>query len=166
MNEEPILGVDVGGVILDFLRYEKQDPTYAKRHLEIPPVEHSIDSVAALNASEKFRGRVFLVSRHRGDSPKYVLEWLRHQRFFEVTGIPESHFYPCRERHEKLPIVQQLGITHFVDDRAEVLSTMIGTVPNLYLFQDLDEVSGSFAKEREHMRFFETWDELLPALLA
>ncbi len=28
----------------------------------------------------------------------------------------------------------ELGITHFVDDRAEVLESLLGVVPHLYLF--------------------------------
>ena len=162
---ENVLGVDVGGVILDFLRSGKEDPAYIHRHLDIPPVEDSIESVTALNASDKFNGNVFLVSRYRGDGPREVLEWLHHQRFFERTNIPEDHFYPCAERHEKLPIARKLGVTHFVDDRAEVLKEMIGTVPHLYLFQNLDEKKDEFADARRHMRFFKTWNELLPVLL-
>ncbi len=40
----------------------------------------------------------------------------------------------CRERPEKAAVCARLGITHFVDDRLDVLTPMRGTVPHLYLF--------------------------------
>lgn len=166
IDGQPALGVDVGGVIMDFLGLDQDDPRQTGDVVDIPPVTDSIESLATLNSSDKFAARVFLVSRYRGSGPEAVLSWLHHWDFFERTAIPENHFYPCAQRHEKLPIALDLHITHFVDDRAEVLSHMIGVVPHLFLFQNLDESMDDFAAARSHMRFFKTWKELLPALLA
>jgi hypothetical protein len=40
----------------------------------------------------------------------------------------------CLQRPEKALHCRELGITHFIDDRTDVLEAMIGVVPNLYLF--------------------------------
>lgn len=40
----------------------------------------------------------------------------------------------CRERPQKAPICAELGITHFIDDRADVLEPMCGIVANRFLF--------------------------------
>ena len=40
----------------------------------------------------------------------------------------------CRQRPEKRDICQELNITHFVDDRPDVLASLKGTVPHRYLF--------------------------------
>lgn len=165
MNDKQILGLDFGGVILDFIRYNNTDLSFkSENYLNTPEVERAIDSIRKLNQS-KFKGNIYLVSKHGPEGPKRILEWIHHKNFFNVTGIPEDHFYPCAERHEKEGIVRKLGVTHFVDDRAEVLEHMIGTVPNLYLFQNLAENKEEFAHTHDKMTFVESWDELLPLLL-
>ena len=40
----------------------------------------------------------------------------------------------CLKRPEKAIHCRELGITHFIDDRTDVLAAMIGVVPLLYLF--------------------------------
>lgn len=161
---KPVLGLDIGGVILDFVPHRDTDLAFAgDRYLETPAIEGAFDAIAELN-SGKFAGSVYLVSRHGPDGPARILEWLHKHDFFKKTGLTEKHYFPCLERHEKAAIVQKLGVTHFVDDRAEVLGHMVGTVPHLYLFQSLDESRENFADLLPKMRFVQTWEELLPAL--
>lgn len=160
-NVKPVLGLDIGGVILDFVPHRDSELAFAgDRYLETPAIEGAIDAIAELNAG-KFAGSVYLVSRHGPDGPARILEWLHKRDFFKKTGLTEKQYYPCLERHEKSAIVQKLGVTHFVDDRAEVLSHMIGSVPNLYLFQSLDESREDFADILPKMRFVQTWEELI-----
>jgi hypothetical protein len=40
----------------------------------------------------------------------------------------------CLKRPEKAVHCRELQITHFIDDRTDVLEAMLGVVPNLYLF--------------------------------
>lgn len=156
---ESILGVDVGGVILDFVPHMNTERSFdGDNYLNTPDVSGAVDALASLNKG-KFAGRIFLVSRFKYDDRR-IREWLAHIDFYSRTGIPESHLYPCKERHEKEEIVRKLKVTHFVDDRAEVLSHMIGTVPHLYLFQGLDEDRAAFAHMREKMTFVQDWDQL------
>jgi hypothetical protein len=72
--------------------------------------------------------------------------------------------FQCAERHEKAPIVRELGITHFIDDRAEVMSYFADFVPNLYHFQSLLEDRNEWATKVPHLTFVESWRELLPLL--
>lgn len=157
------LGVDVGGVILDFVPQKGRELDFSgDRYLETPEVEGAIEAIGELNRG-RFKDAVHLVSRvHNG--PERVLAWLRHRDFFARTGIPESRFHHCVERREKAPIVQTLGITHFVDDRAEVLKEMIGIVPYLYQFQGLDEDGDAFAPQVPGLRFARSWAEVLELL--
>ncbi len=165
MNQTQVLGLDFGGVILDFIRYNDTDLSFkGDNYLNTPEVARAIESVKKLNEA-KFKGNIYIVSRHGPEGPKRILEWIHHKNFFEITGIPEDHFYPCAERHEKEGIVRKLGITHFVDDRAEVLGHMVGVVPHLYLFQNLAENKEEFSHIRDQMTFVESWDELMPLLL-
>ena len=122
------------------------------------------DKQIVLNESV-YKGNIFLVSKHDAYGPGRILEWLNKNDFFSKTKIPENHFYPCRERYEKTPIVKKLKVTHFVDDRAEVLSYMVDEVPNLYLFQSLDEDKEQFIHKIPRPHFVQDWKELLPKLL-
>lgn len=159
------LGLDVGGVILDFVPYKGTDKGFdTENYLNTPAVKDAFDSIKSLNGSGPFKDNIYLVSKHGPDGPSRILSWLKHHKFFEYTGIPEDHFYPCRERYEKEGIVRKLGITHFVDDRAEVLSHMMAVVLNLFLFQSLDEKLDDFAEVRAVAKFAKSWKELLPPL--
>src|SRR6185369_12095724 len=53
--------------------------------------------------------------------------------FFDRTGIPPGHVHFVRERLDKAPVCQRLGVTHFVDDRLDVLAHL-ETVEHRYLF--------------------------------
>ena len=130
-NETFTLGVDVGGVILDFIPYMNTDRSFdGPNYLSTPEVTGSIDSLAKLNKDKLFVGRIHLVSRFKHDERR-IKEWLEYINFFGRTGIPESHFHPCKERKDKAEIARSLGVTHFIDDRAEVLREMAAFVLGL-----------------------------------
>src|SRR5580658_8061533 len=79
-------------------------------------------------------GRVWLVSKCGPDVQARTERWLAHQQFFEITGIDPSHVRFCLRRADKATHCSELGITHFVDDRPEVLAHLVGVVPHLFLF--------------------------------
>jgi hypothetical protein len=53
--------------------------------------------------------------------------------FFGRTRIPEASLHFVRERRDKAPVCQRLGVTHFVDDRLDVLAHL-DAVEHRYLF--------------------------------
>jgi hypothetical protein len=63
-----------------------------------------------------------------------TLRWLDHWRFWTATGIPPDHIRFCRERRDKAIHCADLAITHFIDDRVDVLTHLVGLVPELFLF--------------------------------
>ena len=163
-DRKPTLGVDIGGVILDFMPYRNTERGFdGPRYLEVPEIEGAIDALALLNKSV-FKDSVHLVSKIDRGSTR-TLEWLHSRKFFERTGIPEGNLHICYERSEKEGIVAGLGITHFVDDRTEVMSYMIGTVPNLYIFQNLNQDRQTFVDAAKHMAYVQTWKELVDLIL-
>jgi hypothetical protein len=80
-----------------------------------------------------FAGRVHLVSTAGPKVSANTRAWLQHHRFFERTGVAEARLHFVRKRREKAPVCERLAITHFVDDRAEVLFHLT-TVEHRYLF--------------------------------
>jgi hypothetical protein len=128
----PVLGVDVGGVIVTLAEDGADTSFFGNRPLETPAVDGVFDALTVL-AREPFEGRIHIVSKA---GPKVALttrDWLVHHRFYERTGIPAGQVHFVRERRDKAPVCERLGVTHFVDDRLDVL-VHLTTVPHRYLF--------------------------------
>ena len=81
-----------------------------------------------------FEGRVWLVSKAGPKIQQMTLLWLAEHRFRTLTGVPIQNVRFCRERAEKRDHAVRLGLTHFIDDRSDVLRHLVGVVPKLYLF--------------------------------
>lgn len=77
---------------------------------------------------------VFIVSKCGENVERKTRAWLAHHCFFEVSGMLSENLRFCRQRQDKAPICQALNITHFIDDRADVLGFMRAIVPHRYLF--------------------------------
>lgn len=133
MKEKPKLGIDIGRVIIDgttdsnMLKAQSDEQT-----LKVPMMPGAFDAIANLN--RVFEGRVWIVSKCGANMERKSRLWLRHHRFHEETGVPEERLRFCLKRPEKAVIAKELGITHFVDDRTDVLDHMRGIVPHMYLF--------------------------------
>jgi hypothetical protein len=130
---EPRLGVDVGRVIIagdgpdtSFIGGSDDDAMRA------PEIVGAFEALTRL--SERFGGRVWLVSKCGPRIQARTRQWLAERRFFETTGIAPGNLVFCRSRSEKAPICARLGVTCFVDDRRDVLAAMVGVVPSLLLF--------------------------------
>ncbi|MGI5150516.1 hypothetical protein ACQEVC_29885 [Plantactinospora sp. CA-294935] len=128
----PMLGVDVGGVLVTLAGRDDDTSFFGGQPLLTPAVPGVFDALAALTAGP-FAGRLHLVSKAGPKVAANTRAWLVHHRFFDRTGIPVGHLHFVRERRDKAPVCQRLGITHFVDDRLDVLAHL-ETVEHRYLF--------------------------------
>lgn len=132
----PTLGIDIGRVLISPWHADGADTSFIggslKDALDTPPYEGMFDAVAPLVA--KFEGRAWLVSKCGPSVQAKSRAWLAHHRFFERTGIAPGHLRFCLQRPQKADHCRELGITHFIDDRADVLQHLKGWVPNRYLF--------------------------------
>jgi hypothetical protein len=130
---EPRIGVDIGRVIINgdgpdtqFFGHDQAEA------LRTPAVPGAFASVAEL--VERFSGRVWLVSKCGPKIQARSLAWLDHHGFWATTGMDRKQVRFCRERPEKAKHARQLGLTHFVDDRFDVLTHLVGLVDRMYLF--------------------------------
>jgi hypothetical protein len=130
------LGIDVGRVLISPGDEAKPDTSFIGGSLEdalrTPPYDGMFDVVPAL--VERFGGQVWIISKCGPRIQQRTLQWFERQRFYERTGIDRRNVRFCLRRPEKAVHCRELGITHFIDDRTDVLSAMLGLVPNLYLF--------------------------------
>jgi hypothetical protein len=128
------LGIDVGRVLVgasadggepdsSFLTAEDAQA------IRIPPEPRAFDVVR--EAFERTDGHVHVVSKCGPRIQRLTRLWLHHQGFFELTGVSPEHVHFVLKRPQKAALASQLGLTHFVDDRLDVLEpmrTLVGTL--------------------------------------
>lgn len=134
---KPSLGLDFGRVLVGSAPVDSADDTSfvggtVADALATPPCPGMFEVVPLL--VERFDGRVWVVSKARAATEQKTRLWLEHHRFFERTGIAPDNVRFCTRRHEKAIHCRTLGITHFVDDRLDVLGHLEGIVERRYLF--------------------------------
>jgi hypothetical protein len=131
------VGVDVGRVLISAADEDgASDTSFLSGSdaaaLETPATPGGFEAVAELVRATG--GRVWLVSKCGARVEALTRRWLEHHGFHERTGVPREHLRFCRARREKREHALALGLTHFVDDRLDVLGFLRGVVPHLYLF--------------------------------
>jgi hypothetical protein len=137
MNREPRLGVDIGKVLIngpaqpgggDTAFFTGDEATL----LATPEMPGSVEAIATL--VDRFAGRVWLVSKCGPRVQARTRRWLAGHDFHARSGLPPEHVRFCLTRPEKRDHCVELGLTHFVDDRADVHAAIRGTVEYHYLF--------------------------------
>lgn len=134
---QPRLGVDIGRVIIDGSAHPDGGDTAffqgdEATMLATPEVAGAVEAIAAL--TERFDGRVWLVSKCGPRVQERTRRWLAGHDFFARTGIDGSHLRFCRLRPEKRIHCVELRLTHFVDDRPDVHAAIRDVVAHRYLF--------------------------------
>jgi hypothetical protein len=119
MKYEKRIGIDIGKVIIGGGDSKDDTSFFSSGYLKTPEVTGAIDSIAALR--KVFGDNMWLVSKCGEKVQQKSLEWLRSKDFTRRTGIPEERFRFTPTRAGKAPIAEELGLTHFVDDRLEIL---------------------------------------------
>jgi hypothetical protein len=162
MNPET-LGIDIGGVIIEPTNSKSDTSFLTGDHLRTPAQENALETIRAL-ALHRFGEHIYLVSKCGPRVQARTREWLAAQEFYERASVAPSRVHFCLRRDEKASICEALGITHFIDDRLEVLSYMVA-VPNLYLFRPRDSEVANFAEHLARVTRVESWNEVRQALL-
>jgi hypothetical protein len=125
------LGVDIGGVIIE--RTDESDDTsfWGDNYLATPAMPGAFEALRELR-ERRFGAGLFVVSKSSAYTEWRAHEWLEHHAFHERTGVPRENIHFCRQRADKAGIARDLRLTHFVDDRIDVLR-LLADVPHRYL---------------------------------
>lgn len=137
MHSRPVLGIDIGRVIIgaadstgsadtSFLTGSEQAA------LSTPASPGAFEAIAELTRA--FEGRVWLVSKCGPRIQELTRRWLASWSFYERTGVRQDRVRFCLKRPEKREHCAAIGATHFIDDRLDVLEHLVGLVPRLYWF--------------------------------
>ena len=155
-----VLGVDIGNVIINNRSVSGVWKNVTEEeYLAFPPTEGVFDALKKLN--EHFDGNVYLISKCSEWAEDKIIKWLTNHDFYMKTEIDPSHIRFVRERHEKDAVCRVLGVTHFIDDRLEVLSHMVSSTPQLFLFQPNTEEVKLFESFLPSVVVVENWEQLI-----
>ena len=113
---------------------------------------------------ERFGNKSYVVSKVNPEQEIRAKVWIKKKGLHEKTGIIQENIFFCRERHEKAPICKSLGITHFIDDRPEVLSHM-ESVPHRILFRGDEDDFQKFKSKLQGVIRVKNWREIEELLL-
>lgn len=127
----PVLGIDVGGVLVDRVAEQSDTSFFGDRPMETPVVPGAFDAIRELLIC--FDNRVHIVSKAGPKIAGLTRSWLATHEVVGDSGIAIGNVHFVRKRPDKHPVCERLGITHFVDDRVDVLSHL-STVEHRYLF--------------------------------
>jgi hypothetical protein len=131
------LGLDVGRVLMCPTHDDGSPDTSFlaaadDAALEIPAAPGMFDVVPDL--VRRFSGRVWIISKAGARIEALTRRWFDRHRFYDRTGIDPACVHFCRRRDEKRVHTDALGLTHFIDDRTDVLGHLRGGVEHLVLF--------------------------------
>lgn len=158
MNQ--VWGIDIGNVIIDSRnldsKIEKVDEVV---YATFPPTEGVFEAIKIIN--DKFSGRVYLISKCSEWAKTQIQLWLENHNFYSRTGVSKEKVYFVQERKDKDIICRKLGVTNFVDDRLEVLSYMIESTPNLFLFDPNQEETDQFKDFLPKVTVVKTWKDII-----
>jgi hypothetical protein len=154
------LGIDIGRVIIGGGDAPGADTQFLGNDdasaLRTPALAGSFETIARL--VEQLSGRVWLISKAGPRIQARTLCWLDHRRFYDTTRLPRDHVRFCRKRPEKADHARALRLSHFIDDRLDVLAHLRGLVPTLVLFGARTRTAPSWAAPAP------TWREVPSAL--
>lgn len=153
---QPVIGVDIGGVIIERCDNNADTSFFGKNYLQTPAVPGVLDALNKLH-SDGFR--IHLVSKCGKTTQRKSLEWLQERDFFAFTGVSPEDVHFCLERHQKAEICDRIGASHFVDDRLEVLS-YLNDVPHRYLINAVEKEVRKFRHALGDVVRVKSWEEL------
>lgn len=141
-----ILGIDLGRTIV--------------RTVEGVPIVYE-DAFEVIQKLVEESDVTFIVSKVSEKQEERSRKWLIDVGFCEKTGISLGKVHYCRTRPEKGPICQRLGITHFIDDRAEVMYHMPKRVNKILFQPDAEEMK----RFTVNAKVVQSWKEIERLLL-
>eukprot|EP00931_Biecheleriopsis_adriatica_P056170 TRINITY_DN33286_c0_g1_i1.p1 TRINITY_DN33286_c0_g1~~TRINITY_DN33286_c0_g1_i1.p1 ORF type:complete len:834 (-),score=127.09 TRINITY_DN33286_c0_g1_i1:50-2530(-) len=128
-GSEPRIGIDIGGVLT-----RDSDPNHPCTSSKGCEWDASWLADGALDAVRKIvqvfgPSNTFLVSKVKpgGDMHCRTEKWLNDLDFCGKTGLPKENVKYCRKMdgpQGKGVVCQKLGISHFIDDKVEVLKSV------------------------------------------
>lgn len=160
----PRLGIDIGRVIIANATDVDTSIFSSSNYLEAAFNEGAMEAIQTITEDSRW-DQVHLVSKCGPVVQARTLEVFKHNNFFKHTGIQPANVHFCLTRLGKAPIATELGLTHFIDDRQDVLDILPDTVEHKLLFYgDLYDVPQTHNRRERMARPVAGWLNTLYAL--
>ena len=165
LKNEGKIGIDIGDVIIDGVKNERTDTSFlGDQYLQTTAVPGAFETIKALVDSQ-FGNRVYLISQCSEKVEMRIRRWLDYHDFHNLTGVSHGRVWLCRTPAEKIRLCGEIGITHFVDDKLEVLSYLVNIVPNRYLFRSKPREIAKFPRFLPQVTQVQSWEEIAKLLV-
>lgn len=143
------IGIDFGGVIVikDENMTEghgKEDTSFFGANWKQTPYEEGVFEEVKRLVDAFGPNNVYIVSKCGPSFQKKTMEWLKYHKFFEKTGMLIGNVRFVLTRPEKADVAKELQLTHFVDDRIDVLAHLrkVKSMRKLFLFRPDESTKG------------------------
>ncbi len=144
-HSDPRIGIDIGRVIMAPVKGGRADTSFLRgdmaQAMRMPPSPGALEGVRDLVAA--FAGQAWLISKAGPTVQAKTMKWFDHWDFYATTGLPKDRVRFCLRRWQKAEHCREVKITHFIDDRLDVLEHLRDLVPRLYLFGEQPGHDGS-----------------------
>lgn len=155
------LGLDLGNVIIDHVGFGTTPEFFRTGDYDvIPPVPGVFEALRQLH-EKRFGDNMFVVYNATDIADQKIISWLEAHDFFNRTGISRHQVRRTLNGRNKWSVCELYKATHFVDDRLEVLSHLVGKVENLYLLRPQAQEVEQYRDFLPHVTQMETWLEIL-----
>lgn len=111
------IGVDIGRVIIG--GGGEDTSFFSDDFLKTPEVTDAFDALIAL----RFGVQLFLISKAGPKTARKTLEWFDSRA--ELDPIERDKIIFVRERRQKAPVAKLLELDFFIDDRQDIVSSMV-----------------------------------------
>ncbi|HJS83673.1 MAG TPA: hypothetical protein VJ742_12645 [Nitrososphaera sp.] len=156
----PRVGFDIGGVLIRAIEDRSDTSFFSDNYLRTPPVEGAFDAVRDIVA-EIGPQNAYIISKCGEKIEAKTRNWLSWQSFDVHTKFDWEHILYCRKRPDKAPLAKELELTHFVDDRLDVLVYM-DSVDHRLLYGEAPQIRPHLP---EGITLVESWNEIKAYIL-
>ena len=113
----------------------------------------------------KYTGcNVFIVSKARQETSKFILNWLERHNFYKLTGFLKENIYFVEDYADKRTIVDRLKINIFVDDSIKIVRVLHSSenIEKIIWFEGSDPklLKEIPKKYRNKIVIFKKWNKL------
>ncbi len=123
---QPKIAVDFGGVIVvgDDHRTAGEDTMFGAQYLEAPAVPGVFAALRELTT--RFgRNQVIIISKARSRTMKQrTREWLKHNRFYDQTGLLEKNVFFTDTREDKGKVAAKEQVSVMIDDHLDCIEAV------------------------------------------
>lgn len=116
------IGIDVGGVIIDGTNENEDTSFFSDNFLSTPAVRNAFSSIKKLVDDGH---DIFIISKCGTTVQEKTLLWLENTNFYSETGVSSNRVFFVSRRPAKTPLAKALGVEAMIDDRMDIITSMI-----------------------------------------